>query len=208
MLSRLIPKPSHFRRFISLPSKQSHFPNSPINPIFTIFPKPFSAGNNNNNNKGNGNDPFSSDVWKNFGGSDEKFDAFFAEESGSLDGVNDAEGSGGRTVKKEVGEEQWWLEEKGLDNEDEDAIFKGIDKETEENGSSGVDFGSHLGAGNLDEPWKLKGEEEEDKGDIFDFAEAEVSQEVGELNLAGGEVKEDVEKLEKEEQALTAILKG
>jgi hypothetical protein len=58
MLSRLIPKnPSRFRLFFSLQSKQHNFANSPpINPHFTIFPKPFSSNNNNNNNKGNDED--------------------------------------------------------------------------------------------------------------------------------------------------------
>lgn len=194
MLSRLIPKkPSHFIRFFSLPSKQHHFPISPINPHFTFLPKPFSTNNNNNDGK----DPFA--TWKNFGESEEKFDNLFSEESGSLAGINEVEGE---KVEKVVEEEKWWLEEKGLDNEDEDSLFKGIDKQTEGKGDFGAQIG--VGAEHVDQPWNLK----EVGGDVFDFKEDDVIQEVEEINVLEGETKEDVEKLEKEEKELTAIIKG
>lgn len=203
MLSRLIPKkPSHILRFLSLPSKNPNFPNSPINPHFTVFPKPYSSNNNNNNNK----DPLS--VWKDFGEAEEKFDKLFDEESGNLDGMND--GEGGERVRKEVDDEQkWYLEEKGIDNEDEDALFKGIDKETEVKDSGSGDFGDHIGVGadNVDEPWNLK----EDTGDVFGFKEDDdvsKEQDVEELNVVEGPSQEEVQKLEKEEKELIAVLEG
>ncbi|WJX18091.1 hypothetical protein P8452_07933 [Trifolium repens] len=207
MLSRLIPKkPSHFRLFFSLQSKQHNFPNSPhINPHFTIFPKPFSSNSNNNNNN-KGNDPFSN-VWKNFGEVEEKLDNLFPEESGSIDEMNHVEGGREGRVRKDVVEEKWWLEEKGIDNENEDSLFKGIDNESVEKSSGSGDFGDHIGVGgeNVDQPWSLK----EDTGDVFDFKEEDVTkEEIGELNVVESESKEEVQKLEKEEKDLTAILEG
>ncbi|WJX11637.1 hypothetical protein P8452_02229 [Trifolium repens] len=203
MLSRLIPKKSsHFRLFFSLQSKQHNFPSSPhINPHFTIFPKPFSS---NNNNKGN--DPFSN-VWNSFGEVEEKFDNLFPEESGSIDEMNHVEGGREERVRKDVVEEKWWLEEKGIDNENEDSLFKGIDNESVEKSSGSGDFGDHIGIGgeNVDQPWSLK----EDTGDVFDFKEEDVTkEEIGELNVVESESNEEVEKLEKEEKDLTAILEG
>lgn len=208
MLSRLIPKPSHFRRFFSLPYRQPYFPNSPINPYFTFVPKPYSSSSSssNNNNSGNGKDRFTPNVWGNFGENEEKFDSFFGEESGSLAGMNDGEGDrAGKEVKEE--EEKWWLQEKGIDNEDEDSIFKGIG-ENESGEKGGGVGGDHIGLGaeNLEQPWSLR-EEEEEGGDVFDFQEEDVSQ-VGALSGLESERKEDAEKLEKEEQALIAVLKG
>lgn len=194
MLSRLIPKkPSHFRRFFSLPSKQPYFPNSPFNPHFTALPKPFSSSSNNNNN--NTKDP-SSNVWKSFGEPEEKFDNLFKEESESIDGMNEVEGE---RVRKDADEEKWYLEEKGIDNEDENTLFKGIDDNAAEGKSSGSgEFRSH-------QAWNMK----EDEGDVFDLKEDDVGrEEVGELDVVDGETKEDVEKLEKEEKELTVILEG
>ncbi|KAI5395717.1 30S ribosomal protein S9, mitochondrial [Lathyrus oleraceus] len=192
MLSRLIPKkPSHFRRLFSLPSKQPYFPNSPFNPHFTALPKPFSSSSNNNNN--NTKDP----VWKSFGESKEKFDNLFTEESESIDGMNEVEGE---RVRKDADEEKWYLEEKGIDNEDENTLFKGIDNAAEGKSSGSGEFRSHI-----DQAWNMK----EDEGDVFDLKEDDVGrEEVGELDVVDGETKEDVEKLEKEEKELTVILEG
>jgi small subunit ribosomal protein S9 len=110
-------------------------------------------------------------------------------------------------VRKDVVEEKWWLEEKGIDNENEDSLFKGIDNESVEKSSGSGDFGDHIGIGgeNVDQPWSLK----EDTGDVFDFKEEDVTkEEIGELNVVESESKDEVEKLEKEEKDLTAILEG
>ncbi|CAL0334244.1 unnamed protein product [Lupinus luteus] len=198
MLSRLIPKPIHFRRLFSLPPKP-YLSNSPINPKF------FSTNNNNGNNN---KVPFSPNVWKDFRGSEEKFDAFFAEDNGeTLAAVKeDFTGAAPAEARKD---EQLWLEEKGgLDNEDEDAIFKGINKEGEEKSNVGGNIG--IGAEYLT-PWSLK--DEEDKGvDVFNFQEGDDVKEVNDgFNAEDVEEsgrKEDIDKLEKEEKELTAVLKG
>ncbi|XP_058743581.1 small ribosomal subunit protein uS9m [Vicia villosa] len=194
MLSRLIPKkPYHFRRLFSLPSKQPYLPNS----HFTTLPKPFSSSSSSNNNNNNTKDPFSN-VWKSFGESDDKFDNLFTEESQSVDG--------GERVRKvadaDADEDKWYLEEKGIDNEDENTLFKGIDNESEGKTSGSGEFGGHI-----DQPWNMK----EDTGDVFGFKEEDVvgKEEVGELHVfEDGQTKEDVEKLEKEEKQLTVILEG
>ncbi|XP_019454311.1 PREDICTED: 28S ribosomal protein S9, mitochondrial-like isoform X2 [Lupinus angustifolius] len=191
MLSRLVPKPIHFRRLFSLPQKP-YLSNSPINPKFTTIPKFFSTNNNNGNNT---KDPFSPNVWKDFRDSEEKFDAFFADDNGE--------------TLAAVKEQQLWLEEKGgLDNEDEDAIFNGIDKESEEKNNVGGNIG--IGAEYIT-PWSMK--DEEDKGvDVFNFEEGDDVKEVNDgFNAGDAEEsgrKEEIDKLEKEEKELTAVLKG
>lgn len=203
MLSRLIPKPSHFRRFLLIPSKslsypQPHFTYSASTPHFGTFSKYFSTnGDNNNNGKGQSISSF----WKDFRESEGKYDARFAEDSGSLAGFNDMD----EGTKAPTSKGQWWLEEKGLDNEDEDALFKGVDKKAEEKGGR---FGDHqwMGAEDL-KPWTLR---EEGKEDVFNFQD--VVRDVGKFSPDSGPVEgersEDAEKLEKEEQALTVVLKG
>ncbi|CAI8606934.1 unnamed protein product [Vicia faba] len=198
MLSRLIPKnPYNFRRFFPLPFKQPYFPN----PHFAALPKPFSSSSSNNNNN-NTKYPFSnSNVWKSFGETEEKVDNLFTEESESVDEVNDVEGE---RVRKDADadEEKWYLEEKGIDNEDENTLFKGINSEAEGKGSGSGEFGDHIY-----QPWNMK----EDAGDVFGFKEEDVvgKDKVGELDvMVDGETKEDVEKLEKEEKELTVILEG
>ncbi|XP_054819320.1 30S ribosomal protein S9, mitochondrial [Prosopis cineraria] len=201
MLSRLIPKPSHFRRFVLITSKsithpQPHFTYSTNTPNFRAFSKYFSTNGNNDNN---GKDP--TGVWKDFRGIEDKFDAMFAGDNGRFGGFN--EGDDG--AKAPASKDQWWLEEEGLDNEDEDAIFKRPDKKTDEKGG---DFGNqpwhateHL------KPWILR---EEGKDDVFNYQD--FGSNVGEFrpdsSLVESQRIEDPEKLEKEEKQLTAVLKG
>lgn len=208
MLSRLIPKPSHFRRFLSLPLKPPH---SPLTPYFRIVvPKHFST-----NNDGDDKDPFASRVWKDFGESEEKFGAFFEDEeegTESLAGMNDGDGGGGgRRRREEPGwlqeEEQGWLQEKGLDDKDEESIFKGIDEESVEHSGGFDESNFGVGAGEDFKPWSMKGEEE-DKENVFDFQE-----DVGhEGDFTALDIKPqpqvDVEQLQKEEEVLTAVVKG
>ncbi|KAK7341253.1 hypothetical protein VNO80_24179 [Phaseolus coccineus] len=205
MLSRLIPKPSHLRRFLSLPLKPPH---APAKPNFTTFvvPKHFSTNSGGNSD---GKDPLSSRLWNEFGETEEKYGALFEaeEESGSLSGINE---EGGK--REERGwlqeEEQGWLHEKGLDEQDEDAIFKGIEKESGDAGGGGGAFdGGNFGvrAGEDFKPWNLKGE---DKEDVFDFQEEEDVEQEREIHALDDKPQVDVEQLEKEEQALTAVVKG
>ncbi|KAI9121811.1 hypothetical protein K1719_007201 [Acacia pycnantha] len=207
MLSRLIPKPSHFRRFVLITSKsvsnpQPHFNYSANTPNFRTFFRCFSTNGNNNDNS---RDQSTTGVWKDFRESEDKFDAMFAGDSGRFDGFN--EGDDG--AKAPASKDQWWLEEKGLENEDEDAIFKGLDKKTDE--KSG-DFGNQLwpGAEEL-KPWTLR----EEGKDVFNFQD--IGSNISEFRPDGFLVEserieskriEDPEKLEKEEKQLTAVLKG
>ncbi|KAL2329210.1 hypothetical protein Fmac_022637 [Flemingia macrophylla] len=200
MLTRLIPKPFHLRRLVA-PLK---LPHSPIAPGFSaVIPKHLSTSGGDS---GDGRDPFSSRVWKDFRENEEKLDAFFeeAEKSGSLAGVKE---DGGR--KEERGwleEEQGWLQEKGLAEEDENSIFKGIDEESADT-VGGVDFDeSNFGVDF--KPWSLKGEDEEKEG-VFDFTEEDVDVGLeGDFKALDIKPKVDVEQLQKEEQALTAVVKG
>ncbi|KAI4317532.1 hypothetical protein L6164_025394 [Bauhinia variegata] len=202
MLSRLIPKSSHFRNLLLVSSKSHlnplppHFSYSKKGQKFLFFSKYFSTNNNNNNGK--------DDFWRNFGENEVKFDAR------SLGGFDDKTY---RSTGEVTGDDQWWLNEKGLDNQDEDALFKRVDKETEEK-DDGFGGNQWTGTGAEDlKPWSLK----EDEKDVFGFEE-----DVRELRdpkdestfLKGGEdddqlqSEEDAKKLQIEEQALTAIVKG
>ncbi|XP_020215426.1 30S ribosomal protein S9, mitochondrial [Cajanus cajan] len=200
MLSRLIPKPYHFRRFLSLPLKPPQFPAAPH--FSAIVPKHFSTGGGDS---GDGKDPFSSRVWKDFRENEEKLDAFFEEEveGGSLAGVK--EDGGRREERGWLEEDQGWLQEKGLDDKDEDAIFKGIEEESGDTVVGGGGFDESNFGGDF-KPWSLKGEEEE-KEDVFNFKEEDVGLE-GDFTALDIKPKVDVEQLEKEEQALTAVVKG
>ncbi|XP_028798702.1 30S ribosomal protein S9, mitochondrial [Neltuma alba] len=207
MLSRLIPKPSYFRRFVLLTSKsishpQPYFTYSATTTNLLIFPKYFSTNGNNNNN---GRDQSSTSVWKDFRESEDKFDAMFAKDSGIFDEFNE----GGDGAKAPVNKDQWWLEEKGLDNEDEDGIFKRIHKKNDEKGG---DFGNQLWHGEeLLKPWTLR----EEGKDVFNFQDVvsnagefrpDIS--IVESETTDSQGTEDPEKLEKEEKQLTAVLKG
>jgi len=199
MLSRLIPKPSHLRRFLTLPLKPPH---TPAKPYFTTVVLPRHLSTNSG-----GKDPSSNRLWNDFRETEEKFGALFEEESGSLAGINE---EGGKREERDwlQEEEKGWLQEKGLDEKDEDAIFKGIEKESGDasggggGGAGGWNFG--VGAGEGFKPWNLK---EEDKEDVFDFPEEDVEHE---RDIPALDVKPevDVEQLQKEEQALTAVVKG
>ncbi|MED6181475.1 hypothetical protein PIB30_019549 [Stylosanthes scabra] len=224
MLSRLIPKPhSHLRRFLSPSPKpyytfppQTKIPNLPLNPFFSATPKPFST-NNNNNGKGKGQ--YSPPTWNDFRDSEEKFPAFFDDEE--MNNMPQGENRGGeeeeqgfplgRKVENNVAEEdKWYLQEKGVDDEDESSIFKGIENQGNEvqDGSGG-----HLGVGASDfQPWSLKEEKDRDEvkeDDVFAFEDDDIQGLKGEFNVVEGErSKEDIEKLEKEEKDLKAVLKG
>lgn len=203
MLSRLIPKPTHFRRFVLISSKylscaQPHFTYSVKTPFFRTSSEYFSTNSNNNNN---GQDPSITSVWKDFRESEGKFDVTFAKESGRFAGFNDVDEGSQAPASKD----QWWLEEKSLDNEDTDAIFKGVDQNTEEKGGG---FGNQQWMRAEDpKPWTLR---EEGKEDVFNFQD--VGSDVGEFRPDSSPVEsegsKDTENLEKDEQALIAVLKG
>nr|AKM76757.1 ribosomal protein S5 domain 2-like superfamily protein [Hypseocharis bilobata] len=78
MLSRLIPKPSHFRLLTLISPK----PHSPPIPNFTSLLRPFSSNHNNNGNNNGRDKPFP-DSWNLSRESDSKLDPFFADGTGS-----------------------------------------------------------------------------------------------------------------------------
>ncbi|XP_059435220.1 small ribosomal subunit protein uS9m [Corylus avellana] len=182
MLSRLLPKSSHFRRLTRLSSKSHPYPHShfPPNPYFSPLPKFFSSDNNSNGKF----DQSASTPWNLSGQSEGKFDQFFTQESGDVAG----------TSPSAENDESWLRASEGKTRGDEEwATAEGY------------------------KPWSLV--EEEDKDDLFGFKE-EVVREVGETGVessysttSGGddaekERAEEAMRLQREEQELTAILKG
>lgn len=186
MLSRLIPKSSHFRRFVLFPTKTLPYPQSNFTYLATTshlgtFSKYFSTNGGDNNNK---KDPSNFGFWK---------------DSGSFARFNDRDDG----TKAPASKDQWWLEEKGLDNQDESSIFKEDDNKTQKVGGFGDQ--QWMGAEEI-KPWTLQ---DDGKEDVFieGFGEHVGELRSGEIPVEG-EKAEDPEKLEKEEQALTTVLKG
>lgn len=169
MLSRLLPKPSHFR---SLKQTSTKFfaPSQPLNPptsenpiVTFILPKLFSSNHNSNNNdnhKGN-NDHSESDFWK----LSATRDAEFGGDVDSLEGLKGEDGAGAG-----VGGDEW---------------------ETAEGYK----------------PWSLV--EDQQREDLFNTGEEEDSPDVVESSSLESEKSlHEAKMLEREEQELTAILKG
>ncbi|XP_028757959.1 30S ribosomal protein S9, mitochondrial-like, partial [Neltuma alba] len=167
------------------------------------FPKYFSTYGNNNNN---GRDQASIGVCKDFQESEDMFDAMFA---GGFDRFNE----GDDDPKALANKDQWWSEEKGLDNKDEDAIFKGLHKKSNEKGDN---FGNQLWHGEeLLKPWTLWEERKDEEKDVFNFqdivnnaSDFRPDSSIVESETTDSQKIEDPEKLEKEEKQLTAVLKG
>ncbi|KAJ9139861.1 hypothetical protein P3X46_030556 [Hevea brasiliensis] len=200
MLSRLLPKSSHFRILSNLSSKSHTYSFSPHKSNFTLLIRPFSTnhsnGNNNNNNNNSKGQP-TSDIWKLSRESDEKFDSLFTEDSNdSLSGITDSPAA----------EEESWLEEKRGD--DGGDIFNRIEKDS--GARNGGDAGNEWLTSEGYKMWSLD-EGEEEKDNVFDIGEiaqdaSETSTETS-VNLEIDQI-EDPKELEREEEELTAILKG
>ncbi|RXH73655.1 hypothetical protein DVH24_016477 [Malus domestica] len=85
MLSRLLPKPSHFSRLTRISPNFHPFPQ-PQNPLFATFtPRFFSSDD--------GKGPSQSDVWRLSQETDGKFDPLFGESSGDISGIAEVESS-------------------------------------------------------------------------------------------------------------------
>uniref|UniRef100_A0A2N9EYW9 30S ribosomal protein S9 n=1 Tax=Fagus sylvatica TaxID=28930 RepID=A0A2N9EYW9_FAGSY len=160
MLSRFLPKPSHFRRLTFLSSKSHPYPHTPHNPNLPLIPKFFFSNHNN----GNGKDTSASTSWNLSPENDGKFDQFFPQDSPSLNNNN-----------KNEYDEPW------------------------------------LKAAEEYKPWSLA---EEDKDDVFGLKEEGV-REIGESSVTGTSVDdveseriEEANRLKREEQELTTLLKG
>nr|AKM76767.1 ribosomal protein S5 domain 2-like superfamily protein [Pelargonium fulgidum] len=232
MLSRLIPKPSHFRLLALASSKPHSNSFSTRNPNFTSIFRPFSSdGNGNKNGKG-----------KSFS----DFCSFFGDESKSLTGGTDAgswlnegddeggnifegidketraDSGGGRDGRRAAG-----FKDLSFDEEEKDYVFKSpprvtnagtgahegeslLEGDDEEDGdifadsNKGIRAGSGGGAGHDWETtdgskdWSL---DEEDK-DVFDLGGSGTQME------GSGRPSVDYAELKREENELTAIIKG
>ncbi|KAJ4705260.1 putative Ribosomal protein S9 [Melia azedarach] len=82
MLSRLLPKPSHFRQLINLSAKSNPYPqNSNFSPLLNL--SRFLSTNNNNgsnhDNNSNNKDSSTSNIWNLSRENDGKFDQLFTE---------------------------------------------------------------------------------------------------------------------------------
>ncbi|KAB1204864.1 30S ribosomal protein S9 [Morella rubra] len=106
MLSRLLPKPSHFRRLTLLSSTSYTYPHPNLS--FSPLPKFFSNSGNSNDGKF---DPSTSTPWNLPHESDGKFDQFFTQDSGNLAGIppspEDDQSWLRGSEEKTSGEENW-----------------------------------------------------------------------------------------------------
>ncbi|TQD79824.1 hypothetical protein C1H46_034633 [Malus baccata] len=85
MLSRLLPKPSHFSRLTLISSNFHPFPQ-PQNPLFATFTPRFLSSDD-------GKGPSQSDVWRLSQETDGKFDPLFGDSFGDISGIAEAESS-------------------------------------------------------------------------------------------------------------------
>lgn len=201
MLSRLLPKPSHFRLLTLIASKsQSCYDSHVTNPIFSSLIRPFCTNHNDDDNNKKVRDQSTSDPWKISRESDSKFDIFFSQDAGNLPGIT---GSG-----ESRPEDGSWLDAKGDSGGD---IFGGIDKEIgarSENGAPGGGIEDEWLTSEEYKPWSLV---EEEKVDVFDLGE-DVKREGGSRGQSDESLEskrtEEIENLAREEKELTAILKG
>ncbi|XP_023550446.1 28S ribosomal protein S9, mitochondrial [Cucurbita pepo subsp. pepo] len=194
MLSRLLPKPSHFRLLTLISTK----PPAQA-PRFHLLPRFFSSSNNgsNNNKNGGSRDQPTSNVWKLSRESDENFDQLFTQEADNLDGIAEDDSA-------PANDDSWVRSEDGDQGAAGD-IFARVEKEIR--GNKDDDGANEWVAATKFEPWSLV---EEEKSDLFNIQEdaVEIGKPRDEIKEVDSESNEDARKLEKEEQELTAILKG
>ncbi|KAF3437818.1 hypothetical protein FNV43_RR20574 [Rhamnella rubrinervis] len=177
MLSRLLPKPSHFRYLTLVSSKlpsypQPQFSSAPTNTTSTVPFRFFSANHNSGGGGGNnGKDQLDSGVWKLSGESDGKFDSLFGENSGKI-------------PENDSGEADSWLKSKGGDGGDDWETAEGYKPWSleEEEKSHLFDIGEDL------------------QGVVGTEVESSSS------NRWESEAKEEAKRLEEKEKELTAIL--
>ncbi|KAG6579377.1 30S ribosomal protein S9, mitochondrial, partial [Cucurbita argyrosperma subsp. sororia] len=194
MLSRLLPKPSHFRLLTLISTKPPA-----QSPRFHLLPRFFSSSNNgsNNNKNGGSRDQPTSNVWKLSRESDENFDQLFTQEADNLDGIAEDDSA-------PANDDSWVRSEDGDQGAAGD-IFARVEKEIR--GNKDDDGANEWVAATKFEPWGLV---EEEKSDVFNIQEdaVEIGKPRDEIKEVDSESSEDARKLEKEEQELTAILKG
>ncbi|XP_007029057.2 PREDICTED: 28S ribosomal protein S9, mitochondrial [Theobroma cacao] len=148
MLSRLLPKPSHFRLLPLLSSKSQPYPYSPQHPPISLLRFLSTNQNNNNDNK---KDQSFSNPWKISPDNDGKFDSLFSDESGNLAGFSSvtesptAAGEEDGGAGKKSGEGDWLVGEEDKawsfgEEEKGDGVFdlKGVRDFVETGGETSV----------------------------------------------------------------------
>uniref|UniRef100_A0A2P2J5P4 30S ribosomal protein S9 n=1 Tax=Rhizophora mucronata TaxID=61149 RepID=A0A2P2J5P4_RHIMU len=207
MLSRLLPKPSHFRLLSQLSSRSQWSPSTPS--FAFLFSRPLSTNHNNGNNNGNDTPQSASDTWKLSPETDDKLESFFTTEpTGNLAGISHT---------PPARDEESWLEEKSDDNSGD--IFKGVYKDIQQEEGGGGGGGDGTGGLGGENEW-LTSEEyntwslEEDKVSDHLFSVEETAGDALEARDENS-VKAEMERkakekllLEQEERELTAFLKG
>lgn len=186
MLARFLSKPSNFRLLNLLCTKSQ---SQPPNPNF-ILPRFFSTNHSDNNdNNNNTNFPGSTfDSWKLPQEYDGNGHSIVGKEDDTLAGLV----AGGDAL----GEDESWL--KGSSGD----AFEGIERSFKTRG----DEAGQWETAKEFKPWTLKqGGEEDDPFDFGDVPQEDVSAMEGMADL---EIDSSNELLEKEEQDLSAVLKG
>ncbi|CAK9185058.1 unnamed protein product [Ilex paraguariensis] len=216
MLSRLICKTSNLRLLslvlsgkpLSNPKSHSFYSQDHLGfNFFVKTPKYFST--NHNNNGSSNKDQTASHLWKLSTDNDDNTDSLFGEGSeGTLEGIDEGNANASPPVKAE---DESWSGESGVGGGDDDGIFKSID-------GKGEIGGSKIGGGGDDgwvtaegyKAWNFVVEEKEE--DVFDIGTEGGSEEMqglgGSSERVESEKSEEVKQLEREEKALTAVLKG
>ncbi|KZV41030.1 hypothetical protein F511_14006 [Dorcoceras hygrometricum] len=217
MLTRIIFKSSHWNRFRTLISAQTHFTNAKLIQQNNIYPKSeqlffsktsqfsfFSTGGKGGNS-GDDSATSTTDLWKLSSEIDEDIDSVFSEESGNLDTFHDQ-----KAGKIKHGKDRAADVFEGFDakhgNDELGDIF-GVDEKV--GGTAGAEWAK----GRETETWSFAvGGKEGGEGDVFD-----IGVEIGETDLSGlgagtagvtvGSEKSGEDKLS-EEKALVDVLKG
>ncbi|KAG5558632.1 hypothetical protein RHGRI_008545 [Rhododendron griersonianum] len=197
MLSRLITRSSSRLRLLTLISSPTHFstPKTPFTNPNSNFPlsapRSFST---NRNNDGSDYPAPKIDLWKLSTENEEE--SVFEEDAGG----GTLEGISGGDAKPAPAEEESWLRSPAADGGDEeDDIFKGVEKEVEVGGKSGEPE-------TVDGPWSLGGGEDK-VDDVFGFGGGDVFElrgvELGErVEIGKSEEKRKLEEKVEEERRL------
>ncbi|KAK6916052.1 Ribosomal protein S9 [Dillenia turbinata] len=204
MLSRFISisRQTYHLRLLTLASSTNLNPPFPFpNPNPSFFPKPslfFSTNRNSNNNGNNSKDQFNSDIWKISSENEDINSSLFDENDGIQASPSEQTES--------------WLKDSKAEREEGSDIFEGINKEFAREGEKETvdDWTTADGY----KPWSFADEEK----DVFGIGAGNgvVQQQEMEGERVGdadakpveSQGKEEDEQLEREKEALMAVLKG
>ncbi|KAF8409792.1 hypothetical protein HHK36_005871 [Tetracentron sinense] len=205
MLSRFISRPSHLR-FLTLISSRnpslsssSPLPSSPsplCNHTFSFILESSSRRFSSNRHNNGGGSSKDQSTWKISPENDNDLDSVFGDDDGNLSGIADGVGSKKISAVGSKADEESWLK----DSTEKGDIFDGIDKE----------FGSKNGdEWETAEGYKQWSFVDEEKGEeVFDLGEGIEALPSVEDESVERETSEAHMQLEKEEQALSLVLKA